>query len=1180
MWDGLDEWLQRGLQLDTRRSGRRRPTDRLAIRVLVLCRSRASVALVRRWAAERGGVPGLEVATPSTLAAQCWQPRTLLGSPEPPPLDDAAFPAGTVAAAWVGDRPGLVAVARRWVRWLRLARQEGQEGQEGQGGQGGQEGAPLAPRWLSELAARSWGVDEEERAVHGLLARARARGRHLLDVAWDRVLCLGFHGGGQRLGEPWEHQLLELLEAEPLARSASEEPSPVAEAPLPALHVPDVVAEVRVAALLAQHDPEGTLVLVANEDTARRVRDALRRNGMACDWRELLPVRAHGLAAVVRRCAGWFQEPDPWVQVADLAAVLRHLSLGAELHPAAEAWLARQLEHRWLEAYEARLDRAGIVALLERARILEAPLSRWTHRMEELGESVSPAESRGASKARDLRGHALAVAVRLRILAAAVRGESVEQALGTGEEAPLDFDPDDFEAIVAELLGDAAPPAAAEPGTLGAVRSFLVGVRVRIQEDPAARAILAALGRRAHWPVSPAHVVQALGGSVDPGVLRSGVQVVTYEDYDGRPARQLVLLDVHDKGVGRQPAPDPLLTEAQIEALGAVPGPAWVLRQLDQVRRAAASAERVLAVVTRCDPEGREVVVPILLPLAPLAGSPGSADLPAIPGPIPSYGIGLPGLPEEVAHAGLVRGEGAPAAPARGPAGWRRLAVQATAEWYREGRGPMLPVTAPQGPSASLVGHLESSAWPAYVRPWLGETGCTEHGGLPSGPQSATGLFTAVSHCMYQAFGAHVLGLRPVEEVTEDLDPREVGQAVHEALQRASAGSVWHLPRDAADGEREHAAEALAAALRVHTTEAFERAARALGGVSAAREASVRGRLQRWNRHWTAFARSRLGGPRRFKDFDQVKNHPLFARAEQICRALSPAAGPVPSWRLQRWLLHVASGKMREVARLHPDLQLDTGTPEPLPSAMAPDLPAILHHPEVVVLEKVVRNLRWRAKAPELPVEAMGAEVPFGFPEAEPVPWVGPDLQVLDHVDLGDVKLELGAGTVPVRGRIDQLVAVANQPRTLLCITDYKTGRAPEGWSFRRKLLELAEPQLLVYALVMHEVQGRSDLPESLRDAAVASVGWDHVKRTFKEPERRGVLDVPDTAMCIDTAVLDWARDQLGRLLDRAREGRWPLRPREDTCPQLRQRGHDHCAFAAACRLRGLPPAPPTEEAS
>lgn len=1112
-----------------------RPPRRLGARVLVLCRDRATVSLVRRWAAARGGVHGVEIATPATLAAQVWRGRTLTRTGEEE-IDEGELPADCEAARFIGPRPGLVAVARRWVRWLRIARSAGHP-------------AP-APPWLEELAELGWAVDHEEQAITHLVNSATERGLAVGEAAWSRAIALGFIDGSP-FTAPWETKLLQAFGA-----VHAELPEPGPPRTVPALTVPDVVAEARSAVRFAAASPEDTLVLVANDATARRVRDALTRNGIGCDWRGALPLRGHVLSSVVSRSAAWFESTDPWIQVSDLATVFRQVAFGRSLHPAAQALLEHRLATHGLSPEDAWLDRRALVRLLEHVRLLEAPLSQWLARLQSL--SAAPADD---PRTRRRAAQAAALEVRLQLLAAAVSGEPVERALG--HQAPLDFDSDDFDAIVAELLGEDVGVDAPETavGTLGAVRGFLLACRVDVQDDPLARAVLGALGRRAHWPASPAHVAHALAGAVDPGSLVGGVQVCTYAEWDGRPARRVLLLDVHDKGLGRRPAPDPLLTDPEIRALGAVPPSQWTEQVLGLALRAVRGAEEALAIVSRHDADGRSVVPPVQLELAPVGSE-----------PVPSYGIGPLDLPEACAFQGLQAGVGAPIAPPRLDDPWPHLAAQATVEWYREGRGPRpseRPATE-MPPVAPLSEWLDADGarWPAYLEPWLGTARGVPEAALPPGPFSATGMFTAVSHCMYQAFGRYVLTLQPVEEVTDDLDPREVGTAVHEAIQRASPQAPWRVPA----AEREAAASTLVRALEAESREAFAQATANLGALSPARTASAQGRLERWHKHWPAFAASRLGDPPPLKQYDQLKQHPAFLRAIDTIKRLSPPAATVNFTSLCKWLEGVARQGADAVLAMHPDLQLDS-FPQALPASMLPDLPAILAHEHVTGLKQVFTNLQWRASANREPVAGMGAEVPFGPDAGAPADWIV-DGEVVGRLDLGPVEVPLGAGPVPVRGQIDRLLAVSTRHGTLLEITDYKTGRARPGWSFRRALHQLSDPQLLVYAMVMEQVRDRPDLPASLAGARVASVSWDHVRATYAKPTRRESLTVPDTVLWVDRDILERGREALGSLLDRGRASDWPLRPRADTCPKLQSWGHDYCPFSDVCRFRALPAAP------
>ena len=60
----------------------------------------------------------------------------------------------------------------------------------------------------------------------------------------------------------------------------------------------------------------------------------------------------------------------------------------------------------------------------------------------------------------------------------------------------------------------------------------------------------------------------ALGGEVSVGTLNHGLDVLLAGDWDGRRADLLIVLGVHDKGIGARPSPDPLVSDAGLGALG------------------------------------------------------------------------------------------------------------------------------------------------------------------------------------------------------------------------------------------------------------------------------------------------------------------------------------------------------------------------------------------------------------------------------------------------------------------------------------------------------------------------------------------------------------------------------------------------------------------------------------
>lgn len=1098
-------------------------------RVLVLCRTRVTQSLVRRWVARTGGALGFEAATPATLAQQVRQ-DPLLGAGRHRSRTQDTVPPTTAIGRRIGARPGLTGYARRWVQHLRLASRAGV--------------ALGPPDWLAELAATGWGRDDDEDALGYLLDAVGARGRKLsASAAWDRVVAIGFDRPPSSL-HPWEPFLVRKLTGRPIAAAPAPGSGPPS-GPIEAVRVPDVVAEARVAVTLAAADPDGTAILVTDTATARRVRDALARSGVPCAWRDSDALGVHALASAVRRAASWFAEPpDPPVQIADLAFVLGCTALHRELHPAAEqarrALIATRPPRKGgtdidVDA-DAQLSRRSIAAALEEARLLDAPLSAWTRRL---------VERVGQARKGWIAAASAAIAVRLTLLSAALAARSVEDALSELVGAPLTFDPDDFDDVIAELLGDGVAEHALPGGhTLGAVKRFLVSLRVRVHDDPVARAVLAALRDRSEWPVTPSHVHHALARSNDLDVLSDGVDVISVDDWDGRPCRQLIVLDAHDHGLTRRTSPDPLLTEAELADLGAVSGRAAVAERLAQVQRAAARAERVIAVVTERDAGGREVVPPIQLDLRWRAGW----ALAGADEPVPSYGWRLAGLPE---NASLVL-EAAPGAcdPAPGAvpavdAVVELLADQACAEWHRDGRGQGAP--------------------PPRVARLLGDAVGAPEATLPRGERdehSVSRLFRPLVHCPYQAFARRIVRVDERRELAQELEPREVGRAVHAALEAAEVS--WRV------ADREDRADAIVGRLRAATDDAFNEQLASLGDLSAARRASANGRRSRWNAHWPQYVDSRLLPPPSPPSFERLyPRHPAVEAAVAAFRRTVPAGRDLPDWRVKAWVVWAAGAGPGRLAEFAPAILLRRGESTELPESCLPDLPNLARDRDLDALHQVVSGVERKLAAWRRPLAGSLAEVGFGTPPDDPEVR-GTDAPV--RLELGETRLRLGREEIKVTGRIDRIDLLDPEGgERWAAIVDYKTGSAVLPWQFRRDQLELRDPQLLVYAMVA-QVTGRDKaLPDALRHVRVALVAEDRVEHVVREPEVGQKPIAPETWIPIDGVILGWAASELGRRLDDARDGRWPLSPRADTCPMLSSFGNDRCPAAAACRLRALP---------
>lgn len=1116
---------------------------------LVLCRSRSTVTRVRRWMAERGGWIGADVVTPHGLVASLERPA--LGVD--PPSSTLPLPPGNPISAQIGPRPGLVAAARRWVRRARERHTVGE---------------PLdgLPDWLTDLVACGWADDGDRERLATALDRLRANPRNPTEShVYNRIVLLGFDAGRAPL-EPGALAVAQAVLQGPLPADP-----PPANRPIPAIDVPDAVAEVRLAAQLALAEPD-TLVLVSEDSTARRLRDALARNGVSCGFTDPPPAAASALGGLVLRMVPWFLGDDAPLRVLDVAWVFGHRVLSGGLSPVAERALEREREAQGLEARLVRPGRRALAECLRETRILDAPLSRWIARLGVVAFD--------AARKDWIRGAALALRVRLQLLQARAGGERPSMGLGAAADSGPALD--DFDALVAELLGeealqieaaeDEALPAA---HSIGALLLFLRDLRPRLHDDVAARAVMGALKDRWSLGADVATVREALNSPVEPGALGAGVDILRYDDWDGRPARQLLLLDVHHKGLSRRPTPDPLLTEAEQHAVGVLAGQALVDFRVDQLLRACAEAESVVALVAHRDAGGRDLVPPIQLRMEP-------ADSPVQQ----SYGLDAQ-LPERArARALTVQLEGEPQRPPATAEG--TLAVQANAEWFRAGRGPLPPTAQPRrvaryAPLDERLAVLRPIA-PDWLLPWLGHAESVPEAALPADVAfSSSRLFGPLSQCAYKAFTTAVLRVQAQEEVPEDLDPREIGTAIHDALEELGAGLRLRVPRDQLDQARAEVVERLRSETRLR----LEAARAELQGLSDARQAAVLGRMERWNAHWPSWAASRIqANPK--QDWSQkqifLKAHPMVHRAVLAMRADVPGAANQPERNLRDWLLDT----VKEIEERGADpatwsdslLAREGKRYGALDASMAAGLRRFLDHPAFRGARAAWKSAEVRANGSAAPVSATGVEVPFGRPDEPPGQLVGSDGSLLE-LDLGEVALPLGSGSVKVSGRIDRLVvAMHDSGRPMVEIVDYKTSRSKPGSTYgaQKELLDGREPQLMVYALALREALRANDLGPSLNHAYISAVGWDYVRHTEGDPTDGTRQPQPNELgrFLVDNPMLDLVAERIGTLVDEGRAGRWTLLPRPDACPALSGWGA-YCDMQGACRLTELPP---TDEAA
>lgn len=1109
----VDAWLQETIPA----------SKRLTRPILVLCRTNATLNTVRGWAARQRGLPGFEVATPRMLAAQLEGAQLA----DTPAIDDD-LPDHPFADR-MRTRPGLVSLARQRVLEARRTLAASPS-------------TPL-PQWLRDLAESTWAREGDTEIQ--LLELARQNGPTLTaSLTWAKVIPVGF----DTPNEPWLNAIVEALTGCP--PTLPEEGC----APERAIRVPDPVAEAREAARLAAASPEDTLVLVQHPATAARVHRALVRNGVPSAWRGSLRLQRHTLATVIRRCVPWFGgAEDPSIRATDLHEVLRHPLLAQRLPPPADSWLRARLEALGDDPDSTWLSPRELTRAIKRARHLDAPLSRWLAELEAL-QSRTDEDGVPARSAR--------LQARLGVLQAAVQGRTYQEVFDN--DAPEEEDDwGEFDELVTRLLGDQNPslPPPIEPaGTLGALRRFLLATQVRTKDDPAALRILGALRAASTRPATRLEALQCLHGVVERAECRSGVEIIAYDDYDGRPTGQLVLCDVHDQGVAARPRPDPLLRDAQLRAMGQLDGRARVRFRLGQLKLATVRSKSAIALVSQHDTMGRVVVPPVQLRLQFI-------DHDSSP-----YGLDTD-LPETRSVQALRVAEPSPTPP--GDDLLSRMAVQVTAEWYRAGRGPIgTPPRAKRVPGSKTLAHLLAMRPepPVWLAPYLGRLPDTPEARLAEGERSVTRFFQPLSHCLYQAFSKNVLRVDEPEVLSDELDARQVGNAVHQALEHAAPAGGWGHA-----GEQAPVVERFLAQLRTQNESAFADARSEFGALSPAREAATRGLEQRWATHWAAWAESRTApaaGGDDSEPYDMLlKRHVHLDRAKAAFEQLASAADlpTLNSWAVTDWLLWIVCRNLDDQSMKSDEL-LRSFDRNGLPGAYESLARQFLSHPSLRALAQTVAEVQLLRHAMSQPTFGVVAEVPFGEGTGAATLHVGDQTF---SVELGAISLDLGGRTVATRGYIDRILLVGRSDHPLLRLTDYKSGGVvPNAWHGLRRLLELEDPQLVVYALVLRQALRDGRLPAPFANAVVATVGWDHLRATRLQREKLTLVP-PSDKFLLDDATLDLLARALGSLVERARSGDWPLSPRADTCPKLKRWGHDHCPYADACRFRTLPEGTP-----
>ena len=219
---------------------------------------------------------------------------------------------------------------------------------------------------------------------------------------------------------------------------------------------------------------------------------------------------------------------------------------------------------------------------------------------------------------------------------------------------------------------------------------------------------------------------------------------------------------------------------------------------------------------------------------------------------ISSYGIGLAQLPETTTALETVLSQDMPTDP---PA--NAMALQASAEWYRQGLGP-LPEREAQPvdeTTETLAAKLERVG--PQAPPWL----ASYMGGIPS--ESVLGwntladgsarewshsrFFEFLCNNLYAFFVRRILRLDPNEEVRDALDATDIGTAVHKAFELNEQDLEWRVEDSARLQEARDQAQTV---LAKTASEEIMAACDATFEPSPAVREAAQGIAARWSEHF------------------------------------------------------------------------------------------------------------------------------------------------------------------------------------------------------------------------------------------------------------------------------------------------------------------------------------------
>jgi len=326
-------------------------------------------------------------------------------------------------------------------------------------------------------------------------------------------------------------------------------------------------------------------------------------------------------------------------------------------------------------------------------------------------------------------------------------------------------------------------------------------------------------------------------------------------------------------------------------------------------------------------------------------------------------------------------------------------------------------------------------------------------------------------------------------------------------------------------------------------TAVAETAAARLGGMDTpALEAARDGVVARWRRHWANYVRLRIVGVETTnKDVAWSLAHDAGDALDAAVDAIFPAGTYSNAARTQ-----IRKGLKYGLVDTRGELDVIVADPWP-----------VIRHIQGKANQAGARAF---LRAPPLPVAVVDLFGAFRLAFSARCFDVSGDRRVvgleLQFGTLGrddthaPLTLALGREPIAVRGFID-LVDAREPADGRLRVSDFKTGRSRPGTPLQMTH-SLVRPQLPLYALALRELGELPGVPAPVRPEALA---YDCVQ-TLELIEEQ-----------VDDEVLDHAAATFGALLDRARDGSYPLLPHPDGCPIRGAKGA-YCDFAEVCRLR------------